>query len=258
MMSNLSSVARILFVIAMAAFGMQHFIHAKMGAGVGPPWVSGGPLWMCFMGTFFLLVSASIASGRETFRTAALFGVGLFLYMVVFYAPRLAARIRDPAPWTSGFEVLAISGAALVLARSMQPEQRTLLSPAGISRPLGILGRFLFAIPLIVFGTQHFLYAGFVATLVPAWIPAHLFWAYFVGVAFYAAAISIATTIQGRLGAGLLGVMFFLWVLIVHLPRVVAALHNQNEWTSLFVALAMCAAAWIVAGTGHRSEATLN
>jgi len=100
----------------------------------------------------------------------------------------------------------------------------------------------------VIFGVQHFMYAKFIATLIPVWIPGHLFWAYFVGVAFVATALSIATKIQGRLAAALLGLMFLLWVIVLHAPRVVAAAHDGNEWTSAFVALAMSGGAFLVAG----------
>jgi uncharacterized membrane protein YphA (DoxX/SURF4 family) len=89
---------------------------------------------------------------------------------------------------------------------------------------------------------------------VPAWIPDRLFWAYFVGVAFVAAALCIAAQKAARLSAILLGLMFFLWVLIVHLPRVAAAPHNGNEWTSLFVALAMSGGALLIAGAAKGSS----
>src|SRR2546425_9204122 len=108
------------------------------------------------------------------------------------------------------------------------------------------LGRIFVAISLVVFGVQHFIYGGFVATLVPAWIPGRLFWAYFVGVAFFAAASSIATRKSAGLAATLLGLMFFSWVFVVHLPRVAASSHNGNEWTSALVALAMCGGAWVM------------
>src|SRR5713226_7889837 len=54
-------------------------------------------------------------------------------------------------------------------------------------------------IPLVVFGVQHFLYARFVAALVPSWIPGHLFWAYAVGIAFIATTLSIIVNIKARL-----------------------------------------------------------
>jgi uncharacterized membrane protein len=116
------------------------------------------------------------------------------------------------------------------------------------------VGRAFVAISLVVFGVQHFIYGGFVATLVPAWMPGRLFWAYFVGVAFVAAAIGILTKIFARPAATMLGVMFFLFMVLLHIPRIVGNSTNGNEWTSGFVALAMCGGAWILASAAPLHE----
>jgi len=231
-MDKLLFLGRYCFAIAFAAFGMQHFIYAKYAAGLGPPWIPGSPLRACFMGIALLIASIRIAANAKTRVTAMLLGFLLFLYFLLLYAPRFAANVHNPGPWTSGAEILALCGAAWVLA--------------GIPARLG---RYLFALTLTVFGVQHLLYAQFVATVVPSWIPGRLFWAYAVGIAFIATTLSIITSIKARLAATLLGIMFFTWVFILHLPRVVSAPHNGNEWTSAFVALAMCGGAWIVAAT---------
>jgi len=92
------------------------------------------------------------------------------------------------------------------------------------------------------------MYANFVATLVPAWMPGRLFWAYFVGVAFVAAAIGAVVPKRTRPTGILLGILFFLFVVTLHIPRIAAHSRDGNEWTSGFVALAMCGGAWILAG----------
>ena len=115
-------------------------------------------------------------------------------------------------------------------------------------------GRIFVAISLVVFGVQHFIYGGFVATLVPAFMPGRLFWAYFVGVAFVAAAIGILTRMLARPAATMLGVMFFLFVVLLHIPRIVGNSNSGNEWTSGFVALAMCGGAWILASAAPLEE----
>jgi uncharacterized membrane protein len=239
-MNQLPRWGRYLLAVALAAFAIQHFVYAIMGGGLGPPWVLARPLWAWLMGFVLLLVSASIAIGKQARLAASALSALLLLYVVLHYTPRFAAGIRNPGPWTSASELICISGATLVLASVLAGERtgRTML-----------LGRLLFGLPLIVFAVQHFLYAGFIATLIPGWIPARLFWAYFVGVAFVAAAVSMVSTLGGRLGGTLLGSMFFTWVVIVHAPRVAAASHSANERTSLFVAMAMCGGAWAVAGT---------
>jgi len=48
--------------------------------------------------------------------------------------------------------------------------------------------------------------------------------------------------------------MFFLWVVLLHLPRVAAAHLNGNEWTSVLVALAMSGSALIVASQSDVSS----
>jgi uncharacterized membrane protein len=116
------------------------------------------------------------------------------------------------------------------------------------------LGRIFVAISLVVFGVQHFIYGGFVATLVPAFMPGRLFWAYFVGVAFVGAATGLLTRMLARPAATMLGVMFFLFVLLLHIPRIVGNSHDGNEWTSGFVALAMCGGAWILASAAPLEE----
>jgi uncharacterized membrane protein len=116
------------------------------------------------------------------------------------------------------------------------------------------IGRIFVAISLVVFGVQHFIYGGFVATLVPAWMPRQLFWAYFVGVAFFAAAAGILYKLMARAAATMLGVMFFLFVVLLHIPRIVGNSANGDEWVSGFVALAMCGGAWILASAAPLEE----
>jgi hypothetical protein len=231
-MEKLGKLGRFLFAVAMALFGIQYLVYAFVaGPEPGPPWVSGHHLW-AYITAFVLIAAAlSVVTGKKVRCAGILLAILLLLRALLVYAPRLAANFHDPGPWTTGFEILAMSGAALVLAGT-----------------LVWLGRLFFASLLVVVAVQHFLYARFVATLVPSWIPGHLFWAYFVGVAFVAAAVSIVTRKYMGLGAGLLGLMFFLWVIALHLPRAVAAPRDGKEWTSAFVALAMCGGAWAIAG----------
>ncbi len=98
------------------------------------------------------------------------------------------------------------------------------------------LGRFFVAISLVVFGVQHFMYGGFVAGLVPAWMPGRLFWAYFVGVAFFAAAAGILYEKMARPAA------------------TTTQLHNPGPWTSGFEVLALCGGALVLANTLPREE----
>lgn len=117
------------------------------------------------------------------------------------------------------------------------------------------LGRLLFAASLPLFGVLHFIYAARFANLLLAWIPFHLFWIYIFGIALVAAAFSLLTGIAARLAATLLGLMYFLWVLTLHLPRCLAKVHGGGEWTSMLVAMAVGGCAWIMAATTPTTRA---
>src|SRR5262249_47445326 len=95
-----------------------------------------------------------------------------------------------------------------------------------------------FAICLVVFGIDHFLFAQAVQSLVPAWLPGHWFWAYFTGSGFIASGICIGIRKLASLAAVMTGTMFFLLVVILHAPRVALALQNSNESPRRVVPLA--------------------
>ena len=90
-----------------------------------------------------------------------------------------------------------------------------------------LFGPLFYAAPLAAFGTEHFTLTQIIASIVPKWIPWHLFWAYFVGACFIAAALSMVTKIQTRLAASLLALTFFLFVVLMDLPAWAKNPRNQ-------------------------------
>jgi uncharacterized membrane protein YphA (DoxX/SURF4 family) len=81
-----------------------------------------------------------------------------------------------------------------------------------------LFGTVFYAAPLAAFGTEHFTITSDIASIVPSFIPWHLFWAYFVGACFIAAALSMVTRIQACLAATLVAVTFFLFVVLMDAP----------------------------------------
>lgn len=97
-----------------------------------------------------------------------------------------------------------------------------------------LFGPLFYAAPLAAFGTEHFTIAKIIASLVPKWIPAHLFLAYFVGACFILAALSLVTRIQTRISASLLALTFFLFVVLMDIP---AWLRNPGNRIGLALVL---------------------
>jgi uncharacterized membrane protein YphA (DoxX/SURF4 family) len=256
-MVNLTRLGRFLFVAGIIGFGLMHCFYAitTKAPVPGPPWIPGIRVWTGVMGVFLVASGAAMMTKARARVAAGLFAAVVLLLVLIHYVSLLIANVRNPGPWTSAFELLAMCGAVLILAVVLPVEDAD-YPPSSSAANIGIwTGRLFFAALLLVVGIQHIMYGNFVATLVPGWIPVRLFWAYFVGVAFLAATLAIVTGVKQRLASILLGAMFFSWVLIVHLPRIAGAIHNGNEWTSGLVALAMSGGALIV-GSGNSEAAT--
>lgn len=114
---------------------------------------------------------------------------------------------------------------------------------------LPTIGRTVYAIPMAVFGLVHFMNASAMAGMVP--IPGGVFWVWFTGVAFLAAAVAIISGRYAALAAGLLGVMLLIFVLSVHLPGVLGAESEQAMQASMTHMLkdtALAGGAWAIAG----------
>lgn len=116
------------------------------------------------------------------------------------------------------------------------------------------------AIPLAVFGAEHLFGVELVVGGVPKFMPWPLFWAYFVGVALLAAALSIATKIAVRWSGLLFGIMMFLFVAMIDLPGTLAHPQNRIFWVLTLREAAFGGAGLILAGHstgGRRGQAIL-
>jgi uncharacterized membrane protein YphA (DoxX/SURF4 family) len=97
-----------------------------------------------------------------------------------------------------------------------------------------LFGPLFYAAPIAAFGTEHFTLTKAIASLIPAWIPCHLFCAYFVGTCFILAPLSLVTRIKARLSASLLALTFFLFVVLMDAP---GWAHNPRNRFALALAL---------------------
>jgi len=248
---------RLVFAVAIIALGVENMACALLRVSENNvftgrtvlsviPWVP-AYAWLGYLtGLILFAAGLSIITSIQPRLMSIVLG-SVFL----FWAPLRITAIFVAR--TACFEILALSGSAFHLAGSIPAQdsfsERWKPVVVGLIRS----GRFLFAASSIVFGIDHFLFLRFVASLIPAWIPLHMFWAAFTGAGFIAAGLSIATGWWARWAGFLLGTMFLLWFLLLHMPRVlglagiVGAPRNPNEWSSAFIALAMCGGSWICA-----------
>lgn len=252
-MDSLLGWGRCIFAAAIIALGVETMVCARNAShSVGPqhdvlpvlPWLPAIPGLAYAFGLIWVTCGAGLLTSR-TLRSAALtLGSLLFLCTLVLDVPKYAVSIASIPLRTLVFEPLSLACLAWLLP-----------GPGAIPNWLERASRYLLAVSLIIFGIDHFLALAFIAALIPNWIPFHVFWVAFFGIAFIASGISIAFDILLRWGAAGIGLMFGVWVITLHLPRVLGlysipnATHNPNEWSSLFIAMALWGGCWALAHT---------
>lgn len=149
---------------------------------------------------------------------------------ILVTSPTLLALVAIPSQvvwsYSVGGLVFVIGLAVIFLRRNRQRARGLDL--------LILFGPIFYAAPIAAFGTEHFTLTKAIASIVPSWMPWHIFWAYFVGACFIAAGFSLVTRIQWRLSSGLLALTFFLFVVLMDLP---AWAQNPRDRIGLTLAL---------------------
>ena len=191
-----------------------------------------------------LCIAAGIAL-LTTWRTAVISLIlGLiFLGTSALYLMHFNYVAYDDDGRTLFLECLSLASTALILHGLSSGSKYSLLP-----------GRLFFGIAMIVFGIQHFLYVRFLSTLVPRYLPGHHLWVLGTGLALVAAGLAIATTIEDKNAAYGLFLLFFGWLVLLHAPRILHALHNGDEWSSGFVVLALSGTSLLLAASSGTSS----
>jgi uncharacterized membrane protein len=124
----------------------------------------------------------------------------------------LAVMYPSDVIWSYAvFALVCVAGLATIFLRGDWERAR------GVDKVL-LLGPVFYAAPLGGFGAEHFTQAAGIASIVPKFIPFHMFWALFLGGCFIAASLSMVTRIQARLSATLVALNFFLFVVLMDAP----------------------------------------
>ena len=127
----------------------------------------------------------------------------------------------------------SVGGSIFLIGLLVMAARGTWQNARGFDK-LILFGPLFYAAPIAAFGTEHFTFALAIASMVPAWIPWHLFWAYFVGTCLIAGALSLVTGIQTRLASTLLALNFFLFVVLMDVP---GWLQNPRDRIAITLAL---------------------
>jgi uncharacterized membrane protein YphA (DoxX/SURF4 family) len=255
-MRTLTGVAPYFYGAAIAAFGVIQLVSHNFLSSLlqVPPTMPLRWIWMGLSSIIFILSGLCIVFGIR--RQLALVAAGMLLaiFLLGLQLPALLMNLHNAGDWAVTFEGVMLTSGAFIIAAEC---------PGGVlmsrrwDRTIGILamiGHYLFALSLFVFCIQHIMYFDYILSLIPAWMPARMVLGYVVVVAYLLCGISLVIGQRVRLAATWLGMMFLLWVVLLHAPRAIGKWNVETEWTSLFVALAVCGAAFSVAWRDQRGR----
>jgi uncharacterized membrane protein YphA (DoxX/SURF4 family) len=253
--------ARVAYCIGLTGMVFPQFFYKVFGSNFFPawlhlPWVA---FWACLFTVVTIAACIAIVFEKKA-RQASLILGGLLLAMYCFgYIPYeiiIAPYNNYLGTWADGLKEPALAGGAFIIAGSFaEKAEFPKTSIIKILEKLIPFGRIFFSITMILYGCAHFLYTKPISTLVPGWIPGHIFWTYLAGAALICSGIAIIFRIKLKLVATLLGTTIFIWLIIVHIPLAVADPfgNKSNSLISAFSALAFSGIAFVIAGVAGRN-----
>ena len=240
-MHKLKATGKFFYGVGIAGIGGLQFIYAGFRPVLLPiPAADTMHLnFLVYLAAGILVVAGLyIAIGQQVKNVALLLGLFFLLFFIFGHLPnRIKNNPGELGAWTDALKLLTLAGGAFVVATVYPAKKgKGLIS---VLEKIAPFGKYLFALMLVIFGIDHFLYADFVKFLVPNWIPGPLFWTYVGGVALIGAGLAIFLNIQPRLISLLLATMLLIWLVILHIPRAIVApaTDNGNERTSVFQCL---------------------
>lgn len=241
-MQRLSSIGRIFYGVGIAGIGWLHFFYPGFRPVVlpVPPESTQHINFLVYTTAAILIVAGiAIAVGKYVRPVALFLGTFLLLFVILGHLPnRLANFPNILGAWTDALKLLTLSGGALLISTCYPGKSSN--SIVAVVEKIAPYGKYFFALMLVIFGIDHFIYTDFVKTLVPVWIPGHLFWTYVGGIALAGSGLAIFIGFKPATIGLLLATMLFLWLILLHIPRAVIAppSDNGNEWTSVLECLA--------------------
>jgi hypothetical protein len=112
-----ATIARWVFGLFVADFGIVHLLDIAEPAGMVPAWMPlGGAFWAVVSGIAFILAGLGIVSGVLDVLAARLLALMFLLFSILVLTPLIIAKPHDHTSWGGNAYNLAAVGASLIFA----------------------------------------------------------------------------------------------------------------------------------------------
>src|SRR5687768_9299178 len=253
-MTNLKNYGRIFYGLGIVGIGILHFFFKGFRPIIMPvpaESVENISIIIYLVAIYILVSGLLICIGKNVRNVSLVLGVVFFIFLLFGHLP---VRLKTGSPWIDAIKILALSGGAFIMA---------LAFPKAAPNPfferlnkIARVGKYFFALMLLLFGLSHFISAQGISRLVPKYIPWSLFWTYVAGVALVGSAISIFINFKVKWIGLLLGITLFLWLVLLHLYYAIRFPHFQDGENIIgsFECLAFCGIALVLSGLSSKTS----
>lgn len=246
-MIRIASIGHAVFAVIMILLGAVGFLRPDLVSLWNPVSIS-VPAHELLV-HLIALISMAAGIGLLVHGMAAIAARLLFITLLLWLLLlRLPSFFLDPlfaACWSVFPLVLMVAAAWVLYVRFAADWERQhlrfILGNHGLR-----FARILYGLCLIFFGIAHFVDVKDTVSLVPHWLPSHLFWAYFTGCAFIAAGLATLIDFLARLAVTLSAVQLALFLFLVWIPIVAVGSKDPFQWSETILNAALCAGAWVI------------
>jgi uncharacterized membrane protein len=229
-----AGLGRLFFALGLVGFGLESVLFGHYVVARATPWPPDPTyqlLFACVTGALLIAGGLAILTGRWTRELGLEAGFLILACSLALHWPKTIAGDPFSGNWTNALKAVVLATGGLLAALQAPEPVNRFLSTLRTLAPHACAPFFLLA------GIQHILFAGFVDTLVPPFVPFPRFWTYFAAGALFASGFGLLTPPVRRLAATLTGWMVFSWVWLVHVPLIFKL--GAQEWMGVFEALAI-------------------
>ena len=213
------------FAIPLAVFGALHLSTVAFVVPAVPAYMPWRLFWAYLVGVALVSASLSIATKIQVFWSALLFGIMMFLFVLMMDLPGAIANPRDRFGWTLAIRELSFAaGGWLLAAGAMRGPRRTKLIA---------VGRVIIGVAAIFYGIEHFLHPLHcpgvpLEKIMPTYIPIRPVIGYLTGAILVVAGAAILLNRKTRQAATYLGTWIVLLVVFVYGPILIVQLLDPS------------------------------